>query len=145
MKQEFQEQDIHASPEALLDKYNQDNKKIQDMNQLEVDFANNSNVISEMAEKENLATSVASQLPEQVNQSMQAATQKIEEKQNEFSEQKSKAQEEHEKFRSDNEVTDYGKKIDNIIKRVSQIPFDSLGLMKEKSKKTETDTKEDPE
>ncbi len=129
----FENHDTHASPEQLEKQYREDSFFIQQNNNPEKHYEINQKNITAMAEKENLAKSIASDLPEQFEHSMQETKQKIQEKQQEFSGQKKKAEENHEQFKEDNHVNDYGKKVDGFFK-----------LITGKDKRTSADVKEIP-
>ena len=145
MEQDFKNQEIHTTPERLVEKYQKDSMEIKEINDLKKNFNDNQNFISNLAEKENLISPVTSQLPEQVEASMQEAQHMIESKQQEFSEQKARAQKNYDDFKEDNKVNDYGKKVKDVFKTLSEIPFYSSGLNNKKIKKIETDTKETSE
>ncbi|MBP9727570.1 MAG: conjugal transfer protein TraG N-terminal domain-containing protein, partial [Gammaproteobacteria bacterium] len=131
LEQNFESHETYVSPEQLADQYREDGRILQENNNPTKYFETNQQNITEMAEKENLTKTVTSDLPDQFMHTMQETEQKIQDKQQEFSEQREKAEKNHEQFKEDSYVTDYGKKMDGILKSITG-----------KGKRTNTNIKE---
>jgi hypothetical protein len=130
----FESHETYVSPEQLEDQYREDKvvyfKKIIIQTKY---FETNQQNITEMAEKENLTKTVDLRFTRKIYAFNARNRAKNPRETTRIFRTEKKAEKNHEQFKEDNHVTDYGKKMDGILKSITG-----------KGKRTNTNIKEVP-